>query len=89
MLQQITHRARPDAGIPGLFNEGGELGLGVPSRAVNGLGYPPLAAGVGIDTPIDAELPGGLAALAHRSPSHEHQTLLRQSWASHGQLMGK
>jgi hypothetical protein len=56
-FEEVRDRACSQPGITGLLDELAQLCRGVPSGTVNGLGGPPLPAGVGVDTDIDPELP--------------------------------
>jgi hypothetical protein len=62
---------------------------GVALGAVDRLGQPSLAPGVGVEALVDANLPRVLATVTHGSFSHDRRTLRPRSWASHGQLMGR
>jgi hypothetical protein len=61
-VQQIGDRAGAQPGVAGLLDEDGQFAGGVTARAVHGLGRPALAAGVGVDAEVDAQLPAVGAA---------------------------
>jgi hypothetical protein len=62
-VEEVGDRAGWQPGIAGLLDELAQLSCGVPSRPVHRLGRPALAAGVGVDTQVDAQLPAVGAAL--------------------------
>ena len=63
-IKKISHGSGAEPGISGVFDELAKSGGGVASRAMDGLGRPPLTPTVAIHTEIDTQFPRVRAALS-------------------------
>jgi hypothetical protein len=79
-VQEVSQRARSEACVAGLLDQLLELCLRESPAAVDRPGRPPLPAGLGVSSQVQAELPGIPPPWRDPTP---------RSWTSHGQLMDK
>ena len=65
-----TDGAGPQPAVGGILHQVGQRDGRCPSGAVHGPGGVPAPPGVGVEAEVDAQLPGALPPLAHRSGHH-------------------